>query len=105
MEPSNNGEEFGAGHNVHVSIFNRLPLYLYMTIQVFPYNEKEEKELLAFLESHHYNYKSGDSEVDLDFLKEYNKEINDAEAEIDAGNYVSHDEVKKFFANKRKARQ
>jgi hypothetical protein len=33
-----------------------------MTIQVYPYNEQEEKDLLDFLESRHYNYKSNDEE-------------------------------------------
>jgi predicted transcriptional regulator len=75
-----------------------------MTIQVYPYNQQEEKELLDFLNSRHYNYKSGgEKEVtDIEFLNQYNKELDEAEAQIDAGDYLTHDEVKKFFANKKK---
>jgi hypothetical protein len=75
-----------------------------MTIQVYPYNEQEEKDLLDFLESRHYNYKSNDEEEvpDAEFLNQYNKELDEAEAQIDAGDYLTHDEVKKFFADKRK---
>ncbi len=36
------------------------------------------------------------------FLNEYNKELDEAEAEIDAGNYLTHDEVKQYFVDKRK---
>ena len=74
-----------------------------MTIQVYPYSVQEEKDLLDFLKSRHYSYKSTDDDViDEVFLTGYNKEIVDAEAEIDAGNYVSNDDVKKFFADKKK---
>jgi hypothetical protein len=73
-----------------------------VTIQVYPYNGQEEKALLDFLESRHYHYKStGDADVDdAGFLKEYNKELDEAEAEIDAGDYVTHDEVKKLLKNR-----
>ncbi|HEY2581760.1 MAG TPA: hypothetical protein VGI43_08140 [Mucilaginibacter sp.] len=75
-----------------------------MTIQVYPYNEQEEKALLDFLESRHYNYKSTDEQevADAEFLNEYNKELDEAEAQIDSGDYLTHDEVKKFFADKKK---
>jgi len=75
-----------------------------MTIQVYPYNEREEKALLDFLESRHYNYKSTDETeiTDSEFLDRYNKELAEAEAQIDAGDYLTHDEVKTFFADKRK---
>jgi len=46
---------------------------------------KRKKELLDFLKSRHYN----------------NKELAEAEAQIDKGDYLTHDEVKQFFANKR----
>ena len=75
-----------------------------MTIVVNPYNEQEEKALLDFLDSRHYNYKSTDvtEMADPEFLDQYNKELAEAEAQIDAGDYLTHDEVKKFFADKRK---
>jgi hypothetical protein len=75
-----------------------------MTIVVNPYNEQEEKALLDFLDSRHYNYKSTDETemADSEFLDQYNKELAEAEAQIDAGDYLTHEEVKKFFADKRK---
>jgi len=75
-----------------------------MTIQVYPDNEQEEKALLDFLESRHYNYKS-DAEnetVDAEFLDQYNRELDEAEAQIDKGDYLTQDDVKKFFADKKK---
>jgi hypothetical protein len=37
---------------------------------------------------------------DAEFLSRYNKELDEAEAQIDAGDYFIHDEVKKIFADK-----
>ena len=75
-----------------------------MSIQVYPYNDKEEKELLDFLKSRHYNYKATDENEmpDAEFLDQYNKDLAEAEAQIDKSDYLTHDEVKKFFADKRK---
>jgi hypothetical protein len=75
-----------------------------MTIQVYTHNEQEEKELLSFLESRHYNYKStSENEItDAEFLDQYNKELDEAEAQIDAGDYYTHEEVKKILADRRK---
>ena len=74
-----------------------------MSIQVYPYNDQEEKALLDFLKSRHYNYTAVDENEmpDAEFLSQYNKELDEAEAEIDKGNYLTNDEVKKFFAEKR----
>lgn len=73
-----------------------------MTIQVYPYNDHEEKALLDFLKSRHYNYKSTDENKTSEFLNQYNKELDEAEAQMDAGDYLTHDDVKKFFAEKKK---
>jgi hypothetical protein len=75
-----------------------------MTIQVYPSNEQEEKVLLDFLKSRHYSYKSADENelADTEFLNRYNKDLDESEAQIDAGDYLTHDEVKKFFADKKK---
>jgi len=75
-----------------------------MTIQVYTLNEQEEKALLAFLESRHYNYKSSDEhEVsDAKFLDTYNKDLEEAEAQIDSDDFISHQDVKDFFANKKR---
>jgi hypothetical protein len=75
-----------------------------MTIQVYPYSEQEEKALIDFLKSRHYHFKSTDDmeTPDDSFLEQYNKEINEAESQIDAGDYLTHDQVRQHFANKRK---
>jgi len=75
-----------------------------MTIQVYTNNEQEEKTLLDFLKSKHYNYESTDEDevTDAEFLDEYNKELEESEAQIDAGDYYTQDEVKKILADRRK---
>jgi len=77
-----------------------------MTILVHPHNENEQKVLIAFLESLNYDYnadiKEGDDNMMESFLLEYNREIEAAEAEIDAGIYIEHSEVEKLLANRRK---
>ena len=75
-----------------------------MTIQVYPYSEQEEKALIDFLKSRHYHFKStDDAEMpDATFLEQYNKEIDESESQIDAGDYLGHEQVKQHFANKRK---
>ena len=74
-----------------------------MTIRVYPHTEQEEKDLLAFLENNHYSYNPADeTEVpDTNFINEYNKELEQSEAEIDAGDFYSQDEVKKMLANRK----
>ena len=58
---------------------------------------------MDFLNSRHYNYKSADENEmpDAEFLSQYNKELDEAEAQIDAGDFLTQDEVKKFFVEKR----
>jgi len=74
-----------------------------MTILVNTHNELEEKVLLAFLDSLRYDYKSNALKEDQAFLDEYNREIDEAEAEIESGNYADHDYVEKLFADRRKS--
>lgn len=72
-----------------------------MAILVKPQNEQEEKVLLAFLNSLHYEY--APAEIDIpaptdekrQTLEEYNNEIAEAEAEYKKGNSISTDELKK----------
>jgi antitoxin component of RelBE/YafQ-DinJ toxin-antitoxin module len=72
-----------------------------MALLVKPHNEEEEKVLLAFLNSLHYEYMP--VEIDIpspndekkQTLEEYNNEIAEAEAEYKKGNSVSTDELKK----------
>jgi hypothetical protein len=64
-------------------------------------NEQEEKVLLAFLDSLRYNYqanvhKSAD-ELNSEFIDQYNAEIEQADAAIEAGSFVSHDDVEQLF--------
>jgi len=77
-----------------------------MSILVNPHNEQEEKLLIDFLKSMKYDYKpgigAGEDEVMKEFLDQYNKEIDEAEAEIEAGNYLEQEQVEKLFADRRK---
>jgi len=75
-----------------------------MSIVVNTHNELEERVLIAFLNSLKYDYKSDVKEknADKDFLDQYNQEIDEAETEIESGDYVDQDYVEKLFANRRK---
>ena len=77
-----------------------------MSILVNTHNELEEKVLIAFLNSLKYDYKSDvkgkKEEINKDFLDQYNQEIDQAETEIESGDYVDQDYVEKLFANRRK---
>ncbi|NQX42862.1 hypothetical protein SAMN05421820_113112 [Pedobacter steynii] len=78
-----------------------------MSVLVNTQNEQEEKVLLAFLDSLRYKYQSdvGDKaeQINKAFLDQYNKEIDQADAEIEAGNYVNHSDVEELFKKRRKA--
>jgi len=77
-----------------------------MSILVNPHSEHDEKALIAFLDSRKYDYKADidaeDKEGMKAFLDQYNNEIDEAEAEIESGNYLDQDEVEKLFADRRK---
>ena len=76
-----------------------------MSILVNTHNEGEEKLLIAFLNSHRFDYKSeisGEGKDDIEaFLDQYNREIEEADAEIDSGDYVNHEDVEKLLNNRR----
>lgn len=78
-----------------------------MAVLVNTQSEQEEKVLLAFLDSLHYNYRSDvDDKIENlteAFIDQYNKEIEEANAEIENGNYLSHKEVEQLFQRRRKA--
>ncbi len=78
-----------------------------MSVLVNTQNEQEEKVLLAFLDSLRYKYESGiedkADQINKAFSDQYNKEIDQADAEIEAGNYVSHKDVEQLFKKRRKA--
>ena len=77
-----------------------------MSILVNTKNEQEEKVLLAFLDSLHYNYQAdiGDEvdEINGSFLNQYNNEIDQANSEIEGGDFVKHEDVELLFQQRRK---
>ncbi len=77
-----------------------------MSILVNTQNEQEEKVLLAFLNSLRFNYKTGvveDSDVMREeFIVEYNNELDKSVADIEAGDFVLHEDVEKLFSDRRK---
>lgn len=78
-----------------------------MSVLVTTQNEQEEKVLLAFLDSLRYQYQSGIEEkaeqINEAFLNQYNKEIEQADKDIEAGNFVNHSDVEQLFQKRRKA--
>jgi len=77
-----------------------------MSIFVNTKNEQEEKVLIAFLDSLDYKYQSDindePAEVEAAFLNEYNEDINQADKEIESGNFISHEDVEQLFEKRRK---
>ncbi|MDQ7949873.1 MAG: hypothetical protein REI78_13905 [Pedobacter sp.] len=77
-----------------------------MSILVKTQNEQEEKVLLAFLNSLKYDYLLGVenmTDIEKSHLDQYNKELHDADQEIQNGDFVLHNDVKQIFKNRRKA--
>jgi len=76
-----------------------------MSILVTPRNEQEEKVLLAFLDSLSYKYQSDIKDEDQirAILDEYNEELDQADKEIEAGNYIKHEDVEQVFEKRRNA--
>ncbi|QEC77464.1 hypothetical protein [Mucilaginibacter ginsenosidivorax] len=78
-----------------------------MSVLVNTKNEQEEKVLLAFLDSLRYSYQAdvdkNADELNSAFIGQYNAEIEQADAAIEAGSFVSHDDVEQLFKNRRKA--
>jgi hypothetical protein len=66
-----------------------------MEIIVSLHDKQEEKVLLAFLESLAYKYRQYDDYGKPQTIEEYNQEIEDAEAEIKAGKFITQDELEK----------
>lgn len=78
-----------------------------MSVFVNTKNEQEEKVLIAFLESLDYKYQSdisnNSTELENAYLKQYNEEIDQADADIADGKFVHHSEVEELFRKRRKA--
>lgn len=74
---------------------------LIMAIPVTTHNEQEEKVLIAFLNSLHYDYVPAEINIPLpedekrQTIQEYNNEIAEGEASYKKGNSISTDELKK----------
>ena len=72
-----------------------------MAILVTTHNEQEEKVLIAFLNSLHYDYVPAEINIPVtedekrQTVEEYNNEIAEAEAEYKKGNSISTDDLKK----------
>lgn len=63
--------------------------------------------LLAFLDGLRYDYQAdvekNADELDSAFIDQYNAEIEQADAAIEAGSFVSHEDIEQLFKNRRKA--
>jgi hypothetical protein len=75
-----------------------------MAIVVNPHNDQEEKVLLEILNNLNYDYSSSNinPEKDEKFLAQYNQELEDAQKDVEAGNFLFQEEVEKFLTNRRK---
>ena len=77
-----------------------------MKIVVSIKTKTEERKMTAFLDSMKIAYQSSNEFDDnsyKEFLKDYNSEIETAVNEIDNNSYISHREVKKILAERRKS--
>jgi len=75
-----------------------------MIITVKLQNEKDEKVLRAFLDSLEYEYIEGEDlyisaspGTRRQTIEAYNQELGKAVAEVESGNYYTHEEVKKMM--------
>lgn len=69
-----------------------------MSILVKTQNKNEEKILLAFLDSLKYQY---EFEIDdLEKVKLYNLEVENADKDIENGNFIVHEEVELILKNR-----
>lgn len=76
-----------------------------MSILINTISEQEEKILTAFLDSLSIQYKTDIDESLFvnDFITTYNSDLDKANAEIEAGNFISHEDVALLFNNRRQA--
>ena len=59
--------------------------------------EQNQREVISIVK----NYVEDENERPQT-IEEYNRELEEADAEIEAGNFVTHEEVVKHFENRRK---
>lgn len=57
-------------------------------------NKEEQQSLLGLIKTFIGSRKTNERQT----IEEYNEELEQANAEIEAGNYITHDEVKKMFS-------
>ena len=60
-------------------------------------NKAEQKSILQMLKTFLNNRKEG---INAPSLEEYTKELEQADAEIEAGDFVLHEDVVKYFSKK-----
>ena len=60
-------------------------------------NKEEQKSILQMLKTFLSNRKEGDS---AQSLEAYTKELEKADAEIEAGDFILHEDVVKYFSKK-----
>lgn len=74
-----------------------------MSILVSPHNEKEEEVLLAFLKTLGYDFNTDiENNVVEAFLNQYNSQMENAEKEIEKGEFIIQEDVEAYFLNRRK---
>lgn len=59
-----------------------------------PLNKEEQRSLLGLVKTFLHSRKNFEPQT----LQEYNDELEQGNAEMEAGNYISHEEVKKMFS-------
>ena len=60
--------------------------------------EQDQREVVAIVK----RYAEEEEPERPQTLEEYNRELEEADAEIEAGNFVTHEEVVKHFLNRRR---
>lgn len=74
-----------------------------MNVLVNLKNEQEEKVLLAFLNSLNYQYQAdATNQLNTSFIDQYSSELDLADQEIEAGNFMIQEEVVNLFQSRRK---
>lgn len=78
-----------------------------MSILIDIQNEQEKKVLLAFLNSLNFKFKTIDeideNLINSEFLKNYNLELDEAEKEIEAGQFISQEDIDNILLERRKS--
>ena len=78
-----------------------------MSILIDIQNEQEKKVLIAFLESLNFKFRTlnemDEDQIQSEFLKDYNDELDKAGKTIDSQDFVSQSEVENLLSERRKS--